>query len=239
MQARTIHGCDTQLLYGASGPSVSEGGSCRASDTCALQGYVQMCMRSTLCSGDRHATGITDKELITNKQTWDATLFQQSSCHCRMTGSHAITPDSRQQGNLQLTHFQCSPYVWSRNHGRVTSIHAADSVTFAERVRISKSRSPYEVHSSCEHCSQIQQTCCTFTNVFVKKSVIPWYAHPDSQMPYHFVTASSGSICATAHPQQPHRLSISRIHRQQVCLCSFHGFYQKLFESFKRQHNWL
>ena len=54
--------CDTQLLYGTSGPSVSEDGSCRASDTCALQGYVQMCMRSTLCSGDRHTTGIPTKK---------------------------------------------------------------------------------------------------------------------------------------------------------------------------------
>ena len=63
----------------------------------------------------------------------------------------------RQHGNLRLTHFQCSQYVWSRNQGRVTSIHAEDSVTFAERVRISKSRSPYVVHRSCEHCSQIQQ----------------------------------------------------------------------------------
>ena len=64
--------------------------------------------------------------------------------------SHAITPYTRQQGNLRLTHFQCSQYVWSRNQGRVTSIHAADSVTFAERVRTSKSRSPYVVHRSCE-----------------------------------------------------------------------------------------
>ena len=54
--------CDTQLLYGTSGPTVSEDGSCRASDTCALQGYVQMCMRSTLCSGDRHTTGISTKK---------------------------------------------------------------------------------------------------------------------------------------------------------------------------------
>ena len=44
-QVRTIHECDTQLLYGASGPTVSEDGSCRASDTCALQGNVQMSMR--------------------------------------------------------------------------------------------------------------------------------------------------------------------------------------------------
>ena len=93
----------------------------------------------------------TDKELRTSKQTWDPTLFQQSSCH---SCDHTIP---RQQGNLRLTHFQCSQYVWSRNQGRVTSIHAADSVTFAERVRISKSRSAYKVHRSCGHCSQIQQ----------------------------------------------------------------------------------
>ena len=40
---------------------------------------------------------------------------------------------------------------------RLTSIHAADSVTFAERVRISKLRSPYVVYSNCEHSSQTQQ----------------------------------------------------------------------------------
>ena len=142
-QVRTIHECDTQLLYGASGPTVSEDGSCRASDTCALQGYAQMCMRSTLCSGDRHTNKDTDKELRTSKKTLGILLYsnrahltvaRQQSC------DHTIP---RQQGNLRLTHFQCSQYAWSRNQGCVTSIHAADSVTFAERVRISKSRSPY------------------------------------------------------------------------------------------------
>ena len=126
---------------------MSEDGSCRASDTCALQGYVHMCMRSTLCSGDRTHNRDTNKESL--RQTWDPTLFQHSSCHCRMTTvmrSHHTSAT----GNLRLTHFQCSQYVWSRNQGRVTSIHAADSVTFA-------SRSPYVVHRSCEHCSQIQQ----------------------------------------------------------------------------------
>ena len=62
MQARAVRGCDTQLLYGASGPIVSEDGSCRANDTCALQSYVQMRMRSTLCSGDRHTNKDTNKE---------------------------------------------------------------------------------------------------------------------------------------------------------------------------------
>ena len=41
----------------------------------------------------------------------------------------------RQQGILRLTHLQCSQFAWSRNQGRVTSSHAADSVTFAERVQ--------------------------------------------------------------------------------------------------------
>ena len=54
--------CDTQLVYGTSGHTVSEDGSCRASDTSALQGYVQMCMSSTLRSGDRHTTGIPTKK---------------------------------------------------------------------------------------------------------------------------------------------------------------------------------
>ena len=34
-----------------------------------------------------------------------------------------------------MTHLQCSQFAWSRNQGRVTSIHAADSVTFPERVQ--------------------------------------------------------------------------------------------------------
>ena len=68
----------------------------------------------------------------------------------------------------------------SRNQGRVTSIHTADSVTFAERVRISKSRSPYVVHKSCEHCSQIQQRVAPSSTCLSQSRVIPWYAHPDS-----------------------------------------------------------
>ena len=143
-------------MHGASGPTVSEDGSCRASDTCALQSYVQMCMRSTLCSGDRHTTSIPTKKardklgIVLCSNRAHVTVARQQSC------DHTT---SRQQGNLRLTHFQCSQYVWSRNQVRVTSIHAADSVTFAERERVrkSKSRSPSKVHRSCGHFSQIQQ----------------------------------------------------------------------------------
>ena len=93
-----------------------------------------------------------------NKQTNLGILLYSNRAHVtvarRQSCDHTIP---RQQGNLRLTHFQCSQYVWSRNQGRITSICAADSVTFAERVRVSKSRSPYVVHKSCEHCSQKQQ----------------------------------------------------------------------------------
>ena len=90
--ATTIHERDTQLLYGTSRPTVSEDGSCRASDTCALQGYVHMCMRSTLCSGDRHTTGIPTKS-AENKQTnlgsYSIPTELMSLSH---DSSHAITP---------------------------------------------------------------------------------------------------------------------------------------------------
>ena len=78
----------------------------------------------------------TNKESL--RLTWDPTLFQHSSCHCRMTAVMRFTTIPRQQGNLRLTHFQCSQYTCKRNQENVTSIHAADSVTFDEIVRISK-----------------------------------------------------------------------------------------------------
>ena len=79
--------CDTQLLYGTSGPTVIEDGSCRASDTCALQGYVQMCMRSTLCSGDRQQ-GYQQGKLETNLGSYSVPTQLMSPSH---DDSHAIT----------------------------------------------------------------------------------------------------------------------------------------------------
>ena len=79
----------------------------------------------------RRQTHNRDTNKESQRQTWDPTLFQHSSCHRRMT----TVLRSRQQGNLRLTHLQCSQFAWSRNQGRVTSSHAADSVTFAERVQ--------------------------------------------------------------------------------------------------------
>ena len=108
---------------------MKEDGSCGANEcTCAMQGYVQMCMRSTPCSGDRHTTGIpTNSAEETNLGSYSAQHFT-SLLH---DDRRATTP--RQQSNLRLTHLQCSQFTWSRNQGRVTSSHVTDSVTFAMR----------------------------------------------------------------------------------------------------------
>ena len=96
-----------------------------------------MCVAKVMyrCVCARHCAVETDTQqgyqqrVLRNRQTWDPTLFQHSSCHRRMQ----TIP--RQQGNLRLSHLQCSQFAWSRNKGRATSSHAADSVTFAERVQ--------------------------------------------------------------------------------------------------------
>ena len=80
--------CDTQLLYGASGPTVSEDGSCKASTTCALHGYVQMRMRSTLCSGDTQQ-GYPQRKLETNLGSYSVPTQLMSPSH---DDGHAITP---------------------------------------------------------------------------------------------------------------------------------------------------
>ena len=67
----------------------------------------------------------TNLDLLCSK-TAHVTVAWRQSC------DHTIP---RQQGNLRLTHLQCSQFAWSRNQGRVTSSHAADSVTFAQRVQ--------------------------------------------------------------------------------------------------------
>ena len=97
--------CDTLLLYGTSGRTrMNEDGSCSASDTCALQGYLQMCKRSTLCSGERHKRN--KQSIKVTEETKSGFYTVQSLMSLSHGDSHAIT--SRQQGNLRLTHFQCS-----------------------------------------------------------------------------------------------------------------------------------
>ena len=119
-----------------------------------------MCMRSTLCSGDRHTTGIPTKSAEdTNLGSYSVQHFTSPLHDYR----RATTP--RQQGDLRLTHLQCSQFTWSRNQGSVTTNHAADSVTFAYRVRNSMSRPPSIIQDTV--------TCCTFIDRFVTTSVIP------------------------------------------------------------------
>ena len=135
-----------------------------------------MCMRSTPCSGDRHTTRIPTKSAEdTNLGSYSVQHFT-SPLH---DDRRETTP--RQQGNLRLTHLQCSQSTWSRNQGSVTSSHAADSVTFAERVRKSKARPWSMILRNCDRCSQTVSHC-TFINRFVQTSLTPLYAHPDSQL---------------------------------------------------------
>ena len=84
----------------------------------------------------------------------------------------------RQQGNLRLTHLRCSQFTWSRNQGRVTSSHAADSVTFAEReyeIQSPDHRQQYTrvVNAVLRHSNVLhlhQQVCHKIGNTIVRTS---------------------------------------------------------------------
>ena len=130
-------------------------------------------MRSTLCSGDRHTTKIPTKSSEDTNLGSNSVQHFTSPLHDE---KRETTP--RQQSSLRLTHLQCSQFTWNRNQRNVTSSHAADSVTFAERVRNSKSRPCSMIHKNCDRCSQTQ--CRTFINKFIQTSLIPLHAHPDS-----------------------------------------------------------
>ena len=95
------------------------------------------------CSGETNTTGIQGSYTV---QRLKSPLHDDK---------RATVP--RQQGNLRLTHFQCSQWTWTSNHRNVTSSHAADSVTFAGRVGNSKSRPRSTLHRNCERCSQTQK----------------------------------------------------------------------------------
>ena len=134
-----------------------------------------MCMRSTPCSGDRHTTKIPTKSAEDTNLGFYSVQHFTSPLH---DDKRATTP--RQQSDLRLTHLQCSQFTWSRNQGSVTSSHAADSVTFADRVRNSKSRPWSMIHRNCHRCSQTQCRTVPSSAGFVQKSLIPLDAHPDS-----------------------------------------------------------
>ena len=168
--------CDTQLLYGASGPTrVNEDGSRRQMSAHARDKDMYR------CACDRHCAEETDtqqgyQQRILKTQTWDPTLSNISRHLCTTT---SVQPHLGNKSSLRLTHLQCSQFTWSRNQRNVTSCHAADSVTFAERVRNSKSRPCSMIHKNWDRCSQTVSHC-TFINKFVQTSLIPLHAHPDS-----------------------------------------------------------
>ena len=120
------------------------------------------------CRGETNTEGNNQK---TEEQTWICTV--QSLLFQSHDDRHAIS--TLQHIHLRLTHFQCSQY------------HELQSMLQIP------SRLPREYESpSPDHHTRDTvvvtlfsdtATCCTFINVFVTESVIPWYAHPDSQFP--------------------------------------------------------
>ena len=118
----------------------------------------------------------------TEEQTWICTV--QSLLFQSHDGRHAIS--TLQLIHLRLTHFQCSQY------------HELQSMLQIP------SRLPREYESpSPDHRTRNTvvvtlfsntATCCTFINVFVTESVIPWYAHPDSHIRYQICDVSQKSV---------------------------------------------
>ena len=84
-----------------------------------------------------------------------------------------------QQGNLWLTHLQCSQC--SKN--RELWIRVTSSCRFRHVCRESSNFQVQTVKGTQESWTLFSETatCCTFINMFVTKSMMPWYAHPDSQ----------------------------------------------------------
>ena len=121
----------------------------------------------------------TDKELRTSKQTWDPTPVQQSSCHCRMTAvmrSHH-TSATRQSVIDTLPMFtvrlEWKPGTCNLNPCRRFRHVCRESTTLQVQITVQGTKELWTLFSDTA-------TCCTFINVFVTKSMIPWYAHPDS-----------------------------------------------------------
>ena len=118
------------------------------------------------CRGETNTKGNNQK---TEEQTWICTV--QSLLFQSHDGRHAIS--TLQHIHLRLTHFQCSQYHELQSMLQIPS-------------RLPRE---YESQSPDHHTRDTvvvtlfsdTATCCTFINVFVTESVIPWYAHPDSQ----------------------------------------------------------
>ena len=117
--------------------------------------YVQMCIRSTLCSGDKHTTRIP------TRKAGDKLGILLCSSTTHVTIAMTIVMRSHHTSATRLSAIDTLPMFTVRLEWKPrtckTSLHAADSSRLPREYRISKSRSPYVVHNSCEHCSQIQQ----------------------------------------------------------------------------------
>ena len=174
---------------------MSEDGSCRASDTCALQGYVHCAVETDT------QQGYQQRKLETNLGSYSVPTLFMSPSH---DNYHAITPYLGNKGNLRLTHLQCLQYAWSRNQGRCCRFRhvCRESTNLQVQITVKGTQELWTLFSDTA-------TLCTFINVFVTKSVTPWYAHPDSQIQNR--TASKTVNCPFLC-EPPHR------HRRRACL---------------------
>ena len=134
------------------------------------------------CGCARHCTVETDtqqgyQQKVLKKQTWDPTL--SNTIHVTVARRQACNQQTQQQCNLRLTHLQCSQFTWSRNQGRVTSSHVADSVTFAERECEIPSPDHGQGYTGVVNVV-LRHSIALYFHQQVQTSVIPLYAHPDS-----------------------------------------------------------
>ena len=133
------------------------------------------------CVCARHCAVETDtqqgyQQRVLKKQTWDPALSNTTHVTVarRQACNHTIP---RQQGNLRLTHLPRSQFTWSRNQGRVTSSHAADSVTFAERgstkFQVQTTVNTTQVNAVLRHSNVLhlhQQVCHKIGDTIVRTS---------------------------------------------------------------------
>ena len=131
------------------------------------------------CRGETNTEGYNKK---TEEQTWICTV--QSLLFQSHDGRHAIS--TLQHIHLRLTQFQCSQY------------HELQAMLQIPSHLPREYESPSSDHRTRNTVVVTQfsdtATCCTFINVFVTESVIPWYAHPDSHSSNFFLPTTDHSL---------------------------------------------
>ena len=145
--------------------------------------------------------------------------FLRAGC-ATATQSHTTlkwTPASAQSPRLRKTCVHKSAFLWlTPMQSSLSSFEACTHFW----LWVAKSGGPLRL-----------LVLCTST---IRATMIP-------PIPYYGDTQSSGSICATAHPQaaNPSTISLEGSINSKSAWVASKGFYRKLFESFDRQHHLL